>query len=76
MNFADIESDVYQEDNIQDNRYSRATIGKAEIGHYYQITINWWKNKSPNFKNVTKKFVKQQQWRGSKSVKKQISRRV
>ncbi|XP_034942090.1 U4/U6 small nuclear ribonucleoprotein Prp31 [Chelonus insularis] len=68
MNFADIESDAYQEDL----GYSRGTIGKAGTGRIRLPQIDE-KTKVRISKTLQKNLQKQQQWGGSTTVKKQVS---
>ncbi|OXU19250.1 hypothetical protein TSAR_014024 [Trichomalopsis sarcophagae] len=68
MNFADIESDAYQEDL----GYTRGTIGKAGTGRIRLPQIDE-KTKVRISKTLQKNLQKQQQWGGSTTVKKQIS---
>ncbi|XP_011311945.1 U4/U6 small nuclear ribonucleoprotein Prp31 [Fopius arisanus] len=68
MNFADIESDAYQEDL----GYTRGTIGKAGTGRIRLPQIDE-KTKVRISKTLQKNLQKQQQWGGSTTVKKQVS---
>ncbi|XP_011494590.1 PREDICTED: U4/U6 small nuclear ribonucleoprotein Prp31 [Ceratosolen solmsi marchali] len=68
MNFADIESDAYQEDL----GYTRGTIGKAGTGRIRLPQIDE-KTKVRISKTLQKNLQKQQHWGGSTTVKKQVS---
>ncbi|KAL7305213.1 hypothetical protein TKK_0002599 [Trichogramma kaykai] len=68
MNFADIETDAYQEDL----GYTRGTIGKAGTGRIRLPQIDE-KTKVRISKTLQKNLQKQQQWGGSTTVKKQVS---
>ncbi|KAK0075836.1 hypothetical protein PV325_006248 [Microctonus aethiopoides] len=68
MNFADIESDAYQEDL----GYTRGTIGKAGTGRIRLPQIDE-KTKVRISKTLQKNLQKQQQWGGSTTVKKHVS---
>ncbi|XP_051155070.1 U4/U6 small nuclear ribonucleoprotein Prp31 [Leptopilina boulardi] len=68
LNFADIESDAYQEDL----GYSRGTIGKAGTGRIRLPQVDE-KTKVRISKTLQKNLQKQQQWGGSTTVKKHVS---
>lgn len=68
MNFADIESDAYQEDL----GYTRGTIGKGGTGRIRLPQIDE-KTKVRISKTLQKNLQKQQQWGGSTTVKKHVS---
>ncbi|XP_058800288.1 U4/U6 small nuclear ribonucleoprotein Prp31 [Phymastichus coffea] len=68
MNFADIETDAYQEDL----GYTRGTIGKSGAGRIRMPQVDE-KTKVRISKTLQKNLQKQQQWGGSTTVKKQIS---
>ncbi|XP_057322143.1 U4/U6 small nuclear ribonucleoprotein Prp31 [Microplitis mediator] len=67
MNFADIESDAYQEDL----GYSRGTIGKTGTGRIRLPQID--EKTKVRISKTLQKNLQEQQWGGSTTVKKQVS---